>query len=101
MKIATLIAKLLVSLAAIAILGGILVLALTIHLITWPYRSTHTARRRPGQLGALLALLTALVALLTALDAKRQARQRPLTMRQWRKRRRELYATRPDDPIPY
>ena len=101
MKIATLVAKLLVSLAAIAILGGILLLTLTIQLITWPYRSTHATNHRRGRLETLFALLAAFAALLTALDAKRQAQQRPLTMRQWRKRYCDVMAKRPDDPIPF
>ena len=74
MRLARLIAKTLVALAAIAFLGGIILFVLAVHVMTWPYRSTH-GNRRKGQIEALLALGTSLAALLAAFSARSQAKE--------------------------
>ena len=93
MKLARLIAKTLVALAAILILGGIILFVLAVHVLTWPYRSTHGGNRRKGQIEALLALGTSLAALAAAFQAREDVKTyeaHKSGRAQQRKRDREL-----------
>lgn len=120
MRVATLIARTLVALAAIAVLGGIILFVLAVHVMTWPYRSTHGGGRRRGQLEALLALFTSFAAVLAAFQARADVKAWEHNKRSRadeRKRNRDVFrrwrqghntigeqadAERPpDDDIPY